>query len=396
VDVLDWIVILLAVGALVHGLRVGAAVQLLSFVGGLIGLVVGVVLLAILVPHFSSDFVRTFVSLLLLILPCGLVAGIGRQVGARLWGRMRGHALAHVDAAAGAAIAVAGTLVFVWLLATIMVNSPVPSIVSQIEDSAIIQGVGKVMPELPTSELASLERLLTANGALPIVLPPGPVSPVTLPGSGTASAVVEEDGRSTVQVTAFGCDGGLIVEKGSGFVVAPGLVVTNAHVVAGSTRIVVSDEAGFHDASPVLFDPRYDLAVLRVPGLDDPVLHLDPGYVARGRRAVVLGYPLGRPALNAQPAGVMLLLDATGYDIYQNVLTQREMYEIQSLVREGNSGGPLVLPDGEVIGVVFSRQANDDHIGYALASPGVLARVRRAERRPPGYIASTQRCLATG
>lgn len=395
-DLLDGIVVVLCVAAFVHGLRLGAAVQILSFVGGLIGLVLGVLLVTLVAPHVAGNFAKTFVSLLLLLLPCGIVGGAGRQLGARLWGKMRGRALARVDSGAGAAIAVAGLLVFVWLLATVMVNSPVASISNEIENSAIVQGMGKVMPELPTSELASLERLLTANGALPLVIPPGPVSPVTLPGSALVSAAVQRDGLSTVQVTAFGCAQGLLVEKGSGFVVGPDLVVTNAHVVAGSNRIVVSDEAGFHDAYPLLFDPRFDLAVLRVPGISDPALRLDPSYVGRGTQSVVLGYPLGRPALNAQPAGVMLLLDASGYDIYGNVLTVREMYEIQSLVRQGNSGGPLVEPNGEVIGVVFSRQAANDRIGYALASPGVLQRVRLAEKRPPGYRASTERCLATG
>jgi S1-C subfamily serine protease len=394
VDLLDWIIIFIGLVAAIHGLRVGAAVQVLSFAGALIGLVVGVVLVTTIAPHMRSDFAKTFVSLLLLLLPCGIVGGIGRQLGAKLWGRMRGHSLARLDATAGAAIAVAGTLVFVWLLASVMVNSPVPTVASQIENSSIIQGVANVMPPVP-SELASIERLLNENG-FPLVLAPGPVAPVKLPGSGDVRAAVQKVGLSTVQVSAFGCDSGLLVEKGSGFVVAPGLVVTNAHVVAGADHIVVSDEAGYHDAYPVLFDPRYDLSILRVPGAEDPPLKLAPNYVSRGTDAVVLGFPLGRPSLNAQAAGVLTLLDATGYDIYGNALTTREMYEIQSLVRQGNSGGPLVEANGVVIGVVFSRQSDNDHIGYALASPGVLARVHQAELEPAGYHVGTQSCLSSG
>lgn len=390
-DLLDGIVVLLLIAAAIHGLRLGAAVQLLSFAGALIGLVIGVVLVSAVAPHLRDSFTKTFVSLLLLILPCGIVGGIGRQLGTRLWGRLRGHTLARLDAAAGATVAMAGTLVFVWLLASVMVNSPVATISNEIEHSAIIQGVANVMPPIP-NELASIERILDENG-FPFVITPGPVAPVKLPAAGVVREAVQRDGVSTVQVTAFGCDSGLLVEKGSGFVVAPGVVVTNAHVVAGSSRVVVADEAGDHEATPVLFDPKYDLAVLRVPGVTDPPLRLDPRYVSRGTDAVVLGFPLGRPSLNAQPAGVLTLLDATGYDIYGNVLTTREMYEIQSLVRQGNSGGPLVEPDGLVIGVVFSRQTDNDHIGYALASPGVLARVKVAEREPAGHRVSTQACM---
>jgi S1-C subfamily serine protease len=395
VDLLDWIVILLVIAAAIHGLRLGAAVQILSFAGALVGLVLGVVLVTAIAPHVHTNFTKTFVSLLLLILPCGIIGGVGRQLGAKLWGKIRGHALARLDAAAGAAIAMAGTLVFVWLLASVMVNSPVPTIASQIENSSIIQGVADLMPPIP-QELSSIERLLSANG-FPLVLTQiGPVTPVKLPSAATVRAAVERDGRSTVQISAFGCDSGLLVEKGSGFVVAAGLVVTNAHVVAGSNHIVVSDEAGYHDAVPILFDPKYDLAVLRVAQLSDPPLRLDPQYVPRGVRAVVLGYPLGRPTLNAQAAGVLSRMDATGYDIYGNALTTRWMYEVQSLVRQGNSGGPLVEPSGIVIGVVFSRQSDNDHIGYALASPGVLQRVLQADHEPAGFQVGTQNCLSTG
>ncbi|MHB8245884.1 MAG: MarP family serine protease [Acidimicrobiales bacterium] len=391
-DILDWIVIVVVVAAAIHGLRLGAAVQVLSFAGALVGLVIGVALVGAAAPHVHTPFTRTFVSLLLLLLPCGIVWGIGRHLGVKLWGKLQGHSLAHIDAAAGAAIAVAGTLVFCWLVAAVLINSPVQAISSQIQNSAIIQGVSNVMPQIP-SELASVERLLNENG-FPIVLQTGSVAPVSLPSAAAVRSAVSADGSSTVQVTAYGCANGTIVEKGSGFVVAPGLVVTNAHVVAGSNHIVVTDEAGYHDATAIYFDPKYDLSVLRVANLMDRPVRLDPHYVTRGAKGAVLGFPLGLSTFRARPAGVLGLIDATGLDIYGNVYTTREMYEIQSLVEPGNSGGPLVEPNGLVIGVVFSRQASNSHIGYALASPGVIARVHRAERQPAGTEASTGACLS--
>jgi S1-C subfamily serine protease len=104
-------------------------------------------------------------------------------------------------------------------------------------------------------------------------------------------------------------------------------------------------------------------------------------------QAAVLGYPGGGP-FQAVPAGVMAEFEAEGRDIYGQGLTVRNVYEIQATVRPGNSGGPLVQPDGQVIGVVFSRSTTNGDIGYALTSPGVLSRVQQAE--------SSRRVVGTG
>jgi S1-C subfamily serine protease len=389
-DLLDWIIVLLVVAAAVHGLRLGAAVQILSFAGMLVGLAGGVALVTAVTPHLHGQFTRSFISLLLLLLPCVLLWTVGRQIGTHVWGRLQGHALARIDALGGAVIAMAGTLVFVWLLATVMVNSQVAAISSQIEDSAIVHGVARIMPQVP-SQLASVEHLLGADGFPIPLIEPNSVSPVRLPSGAEVQRAVRLAGSSTVRVVSYGCDHGDIVEKGSGFVVAPGLVVTNAHVVAGGRQIVVVDEVGDHNAVPIYFNPRYDLAVLRVAGLTGKPLRLDPHYVGRGTDAAVLGYPGGGP-FNAQPAGVLALLDAEGMDIYNNRITVREIYQIQAIVRQGNSGSALIEPSGLVIGVVFSRATDNNDIGYALASPGVLARVKRAERVPVGQRVSTESC----
>jgi S1-C subfamily serine protease len=161
-------------------------------------------------------------------------------------------------------------------------------------------------------------------------------------------------------------------------VVAPGIVVTNAHVVAGIKHPVVIDQSGRHATVTILYDPRLDVAVLRVPGLADPSLRLDSSLVARGTQAVWLGYPGGGP-FTYGPAGVMAAFDATGLDIYGNAQVTREIYELDAIIRPGNSGGPLVLPDGEVVGVVFARSTTNSNVGYALSSPAVLSEVQKAE-----------------
>jgi S1-C subfamily serine protease len=188
---------------------------------------------------------------------------------------------------------------------------------------------------------------------------------------------VDRAGASTVKIVGDGCGQ---IQEGSGFVVAPGLVVTNAHVVAGIAHPMVQIGTVFHNTTVLLFDPYYDLAVMRVTGLDAPPLVLDPDQVGRGVQAAVLGYPGGGP-FTVAAAGVMAAFEAQGRDIYGQGLTVREVYEIQAVVRPGNSGGPLVQPDGEVIGVVFSRSTTNGDIGYALTSPGVRTRVEESETR---------------
>ena len=159
--------------------------------------------------------------------------------------------------------------------------------------------------------------------------------------------------------------------------VAPGLVVTNAHVVAGIAHPTVEDSAGVHDTTVVYFDPSFDLAVLRT-NVTEPALALDTQTVPRLTQGAVLGYPEGGN-FSSGPAGVMAEFQAEGRDIYGQGLTVRDVYEIEAVVRPGNSGGPLVLPNGEVIGIVFSRSTTNDMIGYALSSPGVITRVHQAE-----------------
>jgi S1-C subfamily serine protease len=192
---------------------------------------------------------------------------------------------------------------------------------------------------------------------------------------------------STVKIIGDGCGE---IQEGSGFVVAPGVVVTNAHVVAGIAHPMVQVGTNALATTVIFFDPSYDLAVLRVGGLDEPVLTLDPDPSSRGVQAAVLGYPEGGP-LQVAPAGIMAAFEAEGRDIYGQGLTVRNVYEIQAKVRPGNSGGPLVQLDGQVIGVVFSRSTINGDIGYALTSPGVLSRVRQAESSPK--VVGTGACV---
>ncbi|HLI14662.1 MAG TPA: MarP family serine protease [Acidimicrobiales bacterium] len=389
-DLLDIIIIAVAIGAATHGLRLGAAVQLASLAGFLLGLAAGVALVLLVGPHVAGQLTKTAVALVLLLVPAAICGGVGRRLGTRAWRALRRRRIGRLDQLAGALIAVAGTLVVSWFFASILVNSGFAPVARQIERSRIVRAVEGVMPPVPDA-FATVERYLSTSGFPQVLVNilPESVAPVTMPSLAAVRAAMATAGPSTVKVVALGCGQ---EQEGSGFAAARDLVVTNAHVVAGTRSISVVEPSGrVLAAEPVLFDPRFDLALLRVGGLHLRPLAIDRNFVERGSDAVVLGYP-GGGAFTADAAGIRARFAAEGRDIYDTHLTVRTVYELQALVRPGNSGGPLVTPTGEVIGVVFSRSATEPDVGYALASPGVALRVREA--RDASRPVSTQGCTS--
>ncbi len=167
--------------------------------------------------------------------------------------------------------------------------------------------------------------------------------------------------------------------EGSGFVYAPERVMTNAHVVAGVREPQVEVDGTVLDASVVLFDPARDVAVLAVDGLRARPLVPAPDEAEREQGAIVVGYPQDGP-FRADAARVIRSQDARGKDIYQQADVVREIYSVRGLVRQGNSGGPLVDTDGRVLGVVFAAAADDQTIGYVLTWDEVAGAAERGAR----------------
>ncbi|MGH9079529.1 MAG: MarP family serine protease [Acidimicrobiales bacterium] len=375
-NIVDFIVLAVVVLAALQGLRLGAIVQLFSFGGFLVGLYLGALLSSITVRWVHGESPRSVVALVTLLGVAALCGTLGRIVGNLAFSRVHRGIAGTVDSALGVVVAITASLLVAWLLANTFVNSSSLRLNASIDQSRIIRSLDSVLPA-PPSVFSRVQAFLSEQGFPPVFaqLAPASAGPVTLPGSAQLQQAVARDGASTVKVWGYGCGE---IQEGSGFVVAPGIVVTNSHVIAGIARPMVDDVSGPHPTSVVLFDPSYDLAVMRVDGLGERPLQLDPAQVSRGVQAAVLGYPGGGP-FTAVPAGVLAEFEAQGRDIYGQGLTVRNVYEIQAVVRPGNSGGPLVQPDGDVIGVVFSRSTTDGDIGYALTSPGVLSRVIQAE-----------------
>jgi S1-C subfamily serine protease len=203
----------------------------------------------------------------------------------------------------------------------------------------------------------------------PEVRPPPARSPVT----GAALAAAE---ASTVKVVGPACNR---LQSGSGWVARPGLVVTNAHVVAGVEEVRVETSDGTrHSAEVVAFDPRHDLALVEARSLKAPPLLVADA--AEGDVGVALGYPGGGP-LTVAPFRVSRRIDADGRDIYDSESVRRNLLVLGAELQPGDSGGPLVDPQGRVVGVTFAIAPDQSAVAYAIAMQEVRTLVAGAGSR---------------
>jgi hypothetical protein len=377
----NWLdVLLLALLALsvVGGYRRGAVLQVI----GLLGLVAGVVLGALAAPHLAriGRDPTTHLALVSGVVILGGAVGnflgwlVGTKLRARTGGRPR---LRRIDAFGGSIISVLALLAVTWFLTLNLANGPFPGLARSIRGSKIVQGLDARLPA-PPSLLGEAQRVLSLLGFPDVFvgLPPTPFPPVPPPSGTQARAAFRAAAHSTFEVLGDGCYVGYL-NQGSGFVVRPGYVITNAHVVAGTTREWIHTQETDYPAQVVAFDPREDLALLRVPALDAAPLPLLRGQVGRGADGAVVGYPGGGP-LTGDAAAVRRALSPMGRDIYGHGEVTRQLYEIQALIRHGNSGGPFILANGQVAGVVFANSVVADDVGYAITSSVVSTFVRGA------------------
>jgi len=248
---------------------------------------------------------------------------------------------------------------------------------AQAQRSFVIRTISSVLPP-PTAYVDQLATWLDATGLpeLFIGLQPFPAAPVDRPSDTQAERIAQAAEASTLVVRATACGR---VSTGTGFVVGRGgYVVTNAHVVAGSKAVLVGFDGGSPvDADVVLFDPNLDIAVLRAPDVKAPALAFAATDPARGTVGAALGHPGGAP-LRVIPAAVSDSYSAEGRDLYGTGRVTRRIVELRADIERGVSGGPLVLPDGTVGGVVYAEALSDPSVGYALAPVAVAGRVRPA------------------
>lgn len=394
-DLLDLILIVLAAAFAVAGYRQGFIIGALSLAGFLTGAVLG----TYLAPGISMSIATTAnlrAVFAILIVFIGAVVGmlIASGLGVLLRSRVRTGAPSLLDAIGGAVVNVVAILLLAWMIGSFVAYAPpFPGIASQVNRSVMLRTVDHLIPQNARPEFTALRRLLTtgpfvqvfgALGAENALNVPRP-DPAVLRSPGLARArasIVKIEG------VAAGCAKTI---EGSGFVIGPEHVITNAHVVAGLTDgpVVYPTPSSGYPARVVLFDPERDIAVLYVPGLYLPALRL-AGQAPFGGQAIVAGYPLNS-GFTAVPARVGVAELASGPDIYQTTQVVRSIYPIRAAVRPGNSGGPLLAPNGRVYGIVFAAATAVPGVGYALTGgeiSGDLVSGKNATR--PASVGSCQ------
>ena len=383
---LDLILIVVVAAFAVSGYRQGFIVGVLSFFGFVGGALLG----AEFGPSISRALVggqtqQDVIAVVLLVSFAVIGQFVASSIGAAMRSTVTWHSATVLDSVGGSVVSMLSVLLIAWVVGSVLIESPFPVVDSQVNNSVVLEALDKFMPSPARTMFSDFRRLLASNstyaevfsgiGAERILAIPAP-DPAVLNSPGFLAA------RSSVvkiQGVAPSCQRSI---EGSGFVISPQHVLTNAHVVAGVTeeQTVTVASGAHYNATVVFYDPQIDLAVLYVPQLNLPALHF-AGPANPGDSAVVTGYPLDAIDLHTVPARIGGVQDAEGPNIYETSTVTRQIYEIRAVVESGNSGGPLLSPAGTVDGVVFAAAVGVSDTGFALTANEVAADAAAGEQR---------------
>ena len=365
INTLDLLVLVLAITGALIGFRSGAIPQVL----GLAAVGVAVALIVAFAPQLVSALAgleqpaRALVAIGGAFLILAMAQAIGSGVGTMMRNELVGGVGGGVDSALGALLGAAQVVLVTWLVGGLLATSSLPVVAGIAGRSVAVRWLLEVLPP-PGDVIGEVGAILDESG-LPRVfsgLEPLPAAPIDLPAAIEAGRIAASAIGSTVRVEAQGCGASF---TGAAFSIAEGYFVTNAHVVAGAERVTLRGESGSGRGTVVLFDPDLDVAVVRAAGLRLPALVLAAETPERGAVGAALGYPNGA-GLTTLPAAVTAVVRARGRDIYGQAPIVRDVLELRAAIEPGASGGPLVLPDGTVGGVVFAESRTDETVGYAL------------------------------
>ena len=393
-NTLDLVVLVLILGAGVGGWRLGFLARVIAWAGVVVGLAVGVRFVTRVVTAFGGTRPENRASVAVAFLV--LTAILGQTIGLALGGLshriipMR-KPLPRADRLAGALIGSVGVLALLWMV--------IPSFATakgwparMARGSTIVAAIERWAPRQP-ARFAAWGRAISdapyPSALGPLQSPPNPGPP---PGTSITGAVDRRVRASTLLVTGRACNE---IQEGSGWIAAPGVVVTNAHVVAGERTTTVRDTTGAAMPGTVIaFDPIRDVAVLAVPGLatkKPPPRPLMMANGSAGTNGAVYGHP-GGGVLKAAPARVGEEILAVGTDIYRTGTSRRHVYVLAAALAPGDSGGAVVNGRGEIIGMAFAIDPGRSTTAYALTDAEirpVLRAVLQSDQRP----VNTGRCL---
>jgi len=372
--VIDLILVVLIIMSAVIGARQGFFIGALSFAGFFGGALVGLQLAPLVAEQISDPWVRIVVSLIAVFGFALVGHTIAAWAGLRIRYAIRNDQARRLDDAGGVVVSVVALLLVAWMVAGPLASSPLPLIASSVRNSKIINAVDGVMPDQARVFYNGLRDTIASRDFPDVFggMVPTRAREVPEPDQALVNSPAVRTARlSVVKVTGTAPSCRRSIE-GSGFVFAPGKVMTNAHVVAGTTGdlTIEIDNGPRASGRVVYYDYELDIAVIHAPKLNAPVMQWAAGPAERGDDAIVVGYPLNGP-FNATSARVRDKGPINGPNIYEAERVTREVYTLRSDVRSGNSGGPLLDPDGKLLGVIFAAAVDDPETGFALTADEV-------------------------
>jgi S1-C subfamily serine protease len=397
-SLLDAVLLVLFVLTVFYGRKRAPLKQLVS----IIGLISGLILAVLAYKQLSFITEQSGMRVLILVL---LVFGIGfltydicLHVGAAVFSKgeafskaKKRQQLPMASQVASVVVGVAGVTILAWLMTAILNGSQIPFVRQQVDRSFVVSTLDSIaQPPAPFREVAHLLGPFSAPRVFVGQEPEFDKNVASAQNSASLDAATQQAKASVVKVIAWGCGS---TSVGSGSVVSGSLVVTNAHVVAGADRISFQAQNGAYTLSPVFFDPKLDIAVLRsASGLTEKPLQFNTSEASNGTVASIIGYPGGGDLVSSS-AVVVSTMKARGYDIYGSSEVTRQIYALRGQVVPGNSGGPLIDTSGQILGIVFGHSTTQASTGYALPSTRVATAVQVAEKQG-STVVSTGSCTA--
>jgi len=392
INLIDVLILIAAIVGLANGYRRGFWLSLAQYVGLLVGVLLGAASARTVLDYLAinNSSARPLGAVLVLVIGGSLGSSIGFAVGEPIRRNiLRTGIHTSTDSVAGAALSAFAVLLMCWFLGLSFSRGPSPEIAQQIQKSVVLHGLDSIAPR-PPPFLASVEQVLAGVQFPPVFAGLEPALPGALPVPASIDTPgVKQADQRVVKVSSLGCGG---IVTGSGFPIGSGYVVTNAHVVSGTTSHAIQKVDGTTlRAEVVFFDPERDVAVLYVPGFTPPGMAF--ASAQRGTGGAVIGYPGGQ-AEKTVPAVVDGAVMAEGRDIYNQNLVTRQIYVLQATVRPGNSGGPLIDLQGRVLGMVFATSASDPNQAYALTDDEIAPDLQSAQANPSSKDTSRYECAA--